>query len=470
MIPEISTAPGASFSSMAEYKAHFKSDWHRYNLRRKVAGLEMVTKHAFEALREAAKVEASATEQRRDDYSHVKPSKREAQRKKLERRGQAEAGATVKDVVGAYRRSRPDELAAPEREDDPEEEEEETGPEPIVAEARASDSIFDARRLDDVAEALAYMRRVFGFFLPEVEYLVDVEGCLLYLCDKVKQRRTCLYCGQIFRSFRACQQHSIDKGHCKVAFDTEDQLAELANFYDFSRSYDAYDPEDVEALELDEEEEDEWETDDDGEASSAQVRRPLPRVQVLESGELLVRQGDRSKIVGARWLRRYYKQNFRLDDERENTLAVKREQTARVVALYQDTGILDKAKADGFFARGLAAQFNKRALAGSTPSSVSIPRSCNNRHTQASSSATSARKFETSRRAWACTPAAQSATRQTCSSSIEWLARTAVKARASTVEMYARRRERPSLLSPWCDELARILCQEESRQLSPSRE
>jgi hypothetical protein len=30
------TAPGATFDTMEEMKAHYKTDWHRYNLKRKV--------------------------------------------------------------------------------------------------------------------------------------------------------------------------------------------------------------------------------------------------------------------------------------------------------------------------------------------------------------------------------------------------------------------------------------------------
>lgn len=30
------TAPGATFDTMEDMKAHYKTDWHRYNLKRKV--------------------------------------------------------------------------------------------------------------------------------------------------------------------------------------------------------------------------------------------------------------------------------------------------------------------------------------------------------------------------------------------------------------------------------------------------
>ncbi|EEH57006.1 uncharacterized protein MICPUCDRAFT_47346 [Micromonas pusilla CCMP1545] len=42
------TAPGVTFLDMDELKEHYRSDWHRYNLKRKVAGLPVVGKELFE--------------------------------------------------------------------------------------------------------------------------------------------------------------------------------------------------------------------------------------------------------------------------------------------------------------------------------------------------------------------------------------------------------------------------------------
>ena len=42
------TAPGVVFTDMDELKEHYRSDWHRYNLKRKVAGLPVVGQELFE--------------------------------------------------------------------------------------------------------------------------------------------------------------------------------------------------------------------------------------------------------------------------------------------------------------------------------------------------------------------------------------------------------------------------------------
>ena len=56
------TAPGVVFDSEDEMKAHYATEWHRYNLKRKVAGLAPLTRELYEqrAAREGAKDAAEA--------------------------------------------------------------------------------------------------------------------------------------------------------------------------------------------------------------------------------------------------------------------------------------------------------------------------------------------------------------------------------------------------------------------------
>ena len=41
------TAPGVTFATAADVKKHYQSDWHRYNLKRKVGNLPPISKQAF---------------------------------------------------------------------------------------------------------------------------------------------------------------------------------------------------------------------------------------------------------------------------------------------------------------------------------------------------------------------------------------------------------------------------------------
>jgi pre-60S factor REI1 len=65
-------------------------------------------------------------------------------------------------------------------------------------------------------------------------FISDLEGLLGYLHQKVRWGKCCLYCPRMFRDVASCQQHMGDLGHAKVAYETEDEISEVVDFYDFS--------------------------------------------------------------------------------------------------------------------------------------------------------------------------------------------------------------------------------------------
>jgi pre-60S factor REI1 len=48
------TAPGKLFTTRTDLQTHYKSDWHRYNLKRRENGLPMLNEEEFNARLEAA--------------------------------------------------------------------------------------------------------------------------------------------------------------------------------------------------------------------------------------------------------------------------------------------------------------------------------------------------------------------------------------------------------------------------------
>lgn len=71
-----------------------------------------------------------------------------------------------------------------------------------------------------------------GFFIPDVEYLVDLEGMLAYIGDKIGVGHCCLYCHRIFATIGACRDHMASMSHCKIVYDEAED--EWDDFYDFS--------------------------------------------------------------------------------------------------------------------------------------------------------------------------------------------------------------------------------------------
>lgn len=100
-----------------------------------------------------------------------------------------------------------------------------------------------------------HMFKIHSLFIPEKDFLVDLEGLTRYLYEKVTIDHECLYCGKAKFSTHAIQTHMKDRGHNMIAFNTEDEMLEIGEFYDFSSTYS--DPED------------EVESDDDGSNSTS---------------------------------------------------------------------------------------------------------------------------------------------------------------------------------------------------------
>ena len=87
---------------------------------------------------------------------------------------------------------------------------------------------------------LTHMSSEHSFFIPDAEYLVDPTGLVTYLGEKVAVGNMCIYCngrGREFRTLDAVRKHMVDKSHCKIAYDTEKDMLEMSDFYDFSASY-----------------------------------------------------------------------------------------------------------------------------------------------------------------------------------------------------------------------------------------
>jgi len=158
-----------------------------------------------------------------------------------------------------------------------------------------SDCLFCLHRHDTVDQALEHMSRIHSFFIPDRDHLTDLPGLLGYLGEKVVIGNICLLCpngGKEFATLEAVRRHMIDKGHCRIAFDTEADLAELADFYDWgSIEGGDSDWEDAESLE-----------DVSGDTASKPFElSPDGLSLTLPSG----------RVLGHRSLRVYYAQQFR---------------------------------------------------------------------------------------------------------------------------------------------------------------
>ncbi|XP_064484977.1 cytoplasmic 60S subunit biogenesis factor ZNF622-like [Ornithodoros turicata] len=294
------------FADAQLQRAHYKCDWHRYNLKRKVADLPPVTAEEFQQRVLAQK--SAVQEQSTYDGTHCQPcGKQFATQKAYENhvRSKKHQEALLKrkpppaaDTVAA-KNARNRELSSPQpvyqppvveaSDDDDSDWESVDGDEDLVDESDRvppSSCLFCEESSDSPEANVKHMTSSHSFFIPDIEYLVDLEGLLTYLGYKIGVGKICLWCGDDrkspYRTLRAVQQHMNDKGHCKMAHEGSG-LLEYADFYDYSASY----PD-----------------QEDGQDQDSEVDIP-----VLEGDgwQLVLPSGA---VVGHRSLARYYSQNL----------------------------------------------------------------------------------------------------------------------------------------------------------------
>ena len=135
--------------------------------------------------------------------------------------------------------------------------------------------------------SVMHMTKFHGMFIPEQSYLVDLEGLVAYLHDKINENHECLYCHKLKGSTNGIQTHMRDKGHCMIAFESEEEMVEVGQFYDFRSTY------------SDSEEEDEdSKTGDTNTAADGGVKVGSARPEAIKTvvsdanGDMEMRDGD----------------------------------------------------------------------------------------------------------------------------------------------------------------------------------
>ncbi|GMH10754.1 hypothetical protein Nepgr_012595 [Nepenthes gracilis] len=348
----------------SEQKLHYKSDWHRYNLKRKVAGVPGVTEALFLA-RQSALAEEKKKNQTPMLYScnlcgkvyrsskahaqHLKSRTHVMQASQRENHENEENTITRPFLRHVSVKPSPGrDVDAEESEDEWEEVDQE---EVMVNEAadslsRVSMSGHSAAADDDdngdddefedeldptccfmcdldhetIESCMVHMLKKHSFFIPDIEYLKDPEGLLTYLGLKVKRDFMCLYCNERchpFSSVEAVRKHMEAKSHCKVRYGDgcEDEEAELEEFYDYSSSY----------------------VDEAGKQLVA-VNDVDDSVEFQSGGSELVitrktENGISTKILGSREFLRYYKQKPRPSPANYEAI------TAALTSRYRNMGL-----------------------------------------------------------------------------------------------------------------------------------
>lgn len=329
------------FDGESDQKLHYKSEWHRYNLKRKIAGVPGVTEALFLARQSALAEEKKKLNETPMMYScglcgkGYRSSKAHAQHLKSKshilrasqgENPQSEDNAIIKPLNRRIPARPPPEKDVESEESEESEWEEVDSDEDMIEEAADSltsmkmnensataadmeDDDGDFEELDPtccfmcdlendtIENCMIHMHKKHGFFIPDIDYLKDPKGLLTYLGLKVKRDFLCLYCNERchpFSSLEAVRKHMEAKRHCKVRYGDgdDDEEVELEEFYDYSSSY----------------------MDEDGKQLVA-ANDGANSVELGSGAELVIRSrtshGVSTKALGSREFLRYYRQKPR---------------------------------------------------------------------------------------------------------------------------------------------------------------
>ncbi|CEP22992.1 REI1 [Cyberlindnera jadinii] len=310
-------------------RSHMKSDWHRYNLKRRVAGLPSIDEAMFnEKVSKLSQAEEDGKKQKSEKEKNITKKEQRKREKEalLEKKRQLLELAkqnmlkSMKQGETENQNDKPAEATVTEqleelKVEDEEKQEEELTPEQqeekLLAEKLANGveiepevCLFCNKKFPHFEACCTHMFKYHGFYIPEQNFLTDKLGLVKYMSEKIGLGNVCIVCNYQGRSLEAVRAHMLAKRHCSIPYESENEKLEISEFYDFSSTYKELDGEDDQWEDVDDEGElvgsDEEEADDD---------EPLPeQVSYNDGVELHLPSGVK---VGHRAYARYFRQNLR---------------------------------------------------------------------------------------------------------------------------------------------------------------
>ncbi|QLG71590.1 hypothetical protein HG535_0B06350 [Zygotorulaspora mrakii] len=264
------------FRSSDSQRYHMKTEWHRYNLKRRIANLPPIDAAQFAEKLQVVERERSENQVDEFGFPLFKGVHRLSKEKKRDKRSEQGEGSTLatrsrrpeahEEPLGPVRSISPTgsvasrisrlsirsgEVTTDFGEDTMSEYgftsesnyESDIGDDNISIssageqennEVSINDCIFCGAKHKDLERNLSHMFKRHGLYIPERSYLVDLPGLIQHLIEIVVHKKQCLCCvfkGTTLESIRA---HMNSKRHCKLPYETKEERNSVSQFYDFS--------------------------------------------------------------------------------------------------------------------------------------------------------------------------------------------------------------------------------------------
>lgn len=299
-----------------------KSDWHRYNLKRRVANLPPLSEEIFNSKVQAASASGDAASEQPEKTKQL--TKKEIRRREkealLEKKRQLLKIAEQNALKRMAEDHKEPEEKVPEEVEQKEEESDSDLTEEQLSEKLMQQKIDNRvdipltecffcpnkRSFETVELNLEHMFKSHGFYIPEQKYLVDRDGLLSYISEKIGLGNVCIVCNFEGRSLEAVRAHMLAKRHCRIPYEEEDEKLEISQYYNFTSTYER------QSGPVEEGKEEDWEDVESGDEEVSD-EDDIPEDYIYDDGtELHLPTGIK---VGHRSLQRYYKQNLRPEVE-----------------------------------------------------------------------------------------------------------------------------------------------------------
>lgn len=365
---------GVKFINAELQRQHMKTEWHRYNLKRRVASLPSISSELFaEKILSLKNLTKNENEDEFGFYVATRKKKNNSRggnkqvTKKFLKTQQYNRGRTGEIMGAEIRSSSPASSIASEfsqfsiddseyhevesvetgselnytEESDytdlegelySEEEDGDVGQDDVDSEEEMecipiTHCFYCGANNHEIENNIKHMFSKHGLYIPERSFLVDVTGLLEYLSEVISLDHECLVCGFEGKNLESIRQHINSKGHCKIPYETKEEKLAVSEFYDFiGEDYDekVANEKDTDIKTKkhvgfsddttsynDATSHDKDEVDEETEGNGINDNYAL--VQIDSSGvELTTPTGSR---IGHRSMQRYYRQNIQLPRE-----------------------------------------------------------------------------------------------------------------------------------------------------------
>lgn len=312
------------FPSMQLQRIHMKTEWHRYNLKRRVAQLVPVSNDTFQL-----KVASSKDHVKYDDFGFVIEESKPKPKKHILRQTILNRGRTLQvsndehssrdispaisdistfslgtlksqgefendlDVHSLASNSLKADIT--DYNSDDTENLDSSDFEEQVTELNApldlTDCFYCGVSLDTIDDNIQHLLLNHSLYIPNLNYLSDKEGLIRFLSDTIVLDKECIKCGYTSNKLMGIRQHIIAKGHVYIPYETKEMRSFIDKYYDFTIIMD------------------EHEDSSDGEIDDESDLKDEYTVATIDSTgiELALPNGFK---LGHRSMSKYYRQNL----------------------------------------------------------------------------------------------------------------------------------------------------------------